>query len=207
MPSPAVGIYIHRSALPIRNFVCSCKGLQLQTALDAKEVLCNKAEASGGSPGHMGTARGLWSPAILGFRSGSKGAPRTYWCHASGVHFVMPQLLDLWPSSSPKHFLALSPGCQACLGRVRPSPRLPGPWDLIGKLPASSRIMKMCFPLFNLQSDQDKSSTGIPSQGTSTSKLETFVIARSFITDGRLSPPEGPIVNFLSIPPGAHQSQ
>lgn len=54
----------------------------------------------------------------------------------------------------PPGILALTPGCQACLGRVKPSLCLPGPWDLIGKLPASSYIMKMLFSLFNLQSDQ-----------------------------------------------------
>ena len=153
MPPPAVQICTHRLTLPVRTFLCSCRGLRHSMGPNPKEVLCRKVEASGVSLGPLGTAGGLWSPAILGFGSDSKG-PRTNWCHASGVYFVLSQLLDLWPRSSPRHFLALHPGCQVCLGRVKHSPHLPGPWDLTGKLPASSCIMKMHFPLFNLQSDQ-----------------------------------------------------
>lgn len=36
--------------------------------------------------------------------------------------FVMPWFLDLWPSSSPRLFLVLSPGCQVCPGRVKLAP-------------------------------------------------------------------------------------
>lgn len=128
-------------------------GLQHCTSLHLKEVLCSKARVSGVLSGPVGTAGGLWSSAILGFGSDSQ-RPRTNWCHASGIHSVLSQFLDLWLTSSPRHFLALHPACLVCLGRVKPSPCLPGPWDLVGKLPVSTCVMKVHFPLFNLQSDQ-----------------------------------------------------
>ena len=128
-------------------------GLQHCTCLHLKEVLFSKAKVSGVLSGPLGTAGGLWSSAILGFGSDSQ-RPRTNWCHASGIHSVLSQLLDLLLTSSPRHFLALHPAWLVCLGRVKPSPCLPGPWDLIGKLPVSSCVMKVPFPCFNLQSDQ-----------------------------------------------------
>jgi hypothetical protein len=106
--------------------------------------------------------------------------PQALLCHAPAS--------CLCPSSSQRHFPALSSGCQAWLRRVKPSLCLPGPWGLIGKLPAGSCIIKMHFPLFNLQSDQQQSSAGILSQSTFTSKLETFMIAGSPITDGSMGP-------------------
>lgn len=52
---------------------------------------------------HKGTASVVWRRAVWVFGSGSKDVPRTYWCRAAGVHFFMPQLLDLWPTSPSRH--------------------------------------------------------------------------------------------------------
>lgn len=57
--------------------------------MDVKEVFCNKVEVFGGFLGYMGIVRGFWSFVILGFRSGSKGVFRIYWCYVLGVYFVM----------------------------------------------------------------------------------------------------------------------
>lgn len=48
----------------------------------------------------------------------------------------------------------------------------------------------------------DKSSTQIPSQGTSTSKLETCMTAGSPITEGRMGPSERSIVTALPVTHG-----
>lgn len=55
------------------------------------------------------------------------------------------------------------------------------------------------FPSSVFTVTSDKSGAGIPSQETSTSKLETFVIARSLIANGRMGPLESSIVNPISI--------
>ena len=56
-----------------------------------------------------GAHRDCWSGLEMYCTGLWKRLQRCHWCHPSGGHLLMPQLLNLWPSFPSSHFLALPP--------------------------------------------------------------------------------------------------